>query len=435
MNRIHSSAIPFDGCTRKPRMTAASRIKKAIRSAATLAIAAAAGFAAAPAMGQQTHRAAQAYPRLAQAKSPQPRIAEILQCQSCEICPPKPRANEPKALLGVHDEMCGPDGGEPRWNQWRPIPWDIFAQGEYIGPARTEHVPEYRLRVDDTIDFVYFISSNVSKNEYRLAVRDKIRIESSPTDEIQRIVEVQPDGTIILPFIEPVQAAKKTVTELKKELEKLYDEVYVNPIFTVTPEATNSKLTDLTNVVDVRAGNAGRTRTVKVSPDGTVQPPVIPTTYVVGLTLDEAKREIDERYATEFGNDVRVTLQLSQRAPRFAYVLGEVRNPNRFTLEGPTDLMQLLALAGGPVNGGNARQIVVFRRTDDWRLIATRLDIRGAAIVGARPIPADNIWIRDLDVVVVPKTPVQLTDDALELIFTRGVYRALPIFWNYQIPW
>jgi polysaccharide biosynthesis/export protein len=382
--------------------------------------------------------AQQGYPRRAEGAK-RPSLDEIVRCQydeaSCLPCPPKPHAMEPKTLIGIHDQQCGPNGGEPHWNQGRPIPWDIFGQGEYLGPHRTQHLLDYRIRVDDQFDFVYFTGSEISNRPYRFMQKDKLKIESSPTDEIVREVEVQPDGTIVLPLKPPIQAANLTVMQLKARLEELYNDVYVNPVFTVTPVQSNSKVKDLTDVVDVRAGNQGRTRTAKVAPDGTVQLPYIAHTFLVGLNLVEAENEINARYTAEFGAGVHVTVQLSQRAPRFAYVIGEVKNPGRFQLDQPTDIIQLLALAGGPINGGNSRQIIVFRRTEDWRLIATRLDLRGTVVVGARPMPADNIWIRDLDVVVIPKTPVQLTDDALELVFTRGVYRALPVFWSYGIPW
>ena len=36
-----------------------------------------------------------------------------------------------------------------------PISWQSLAQGEYVGPAREPHVPEYQLRVDDELEFVY----------------------------------------------------------------------------------------------------------------------------------------------------------------------------------------------------------------------------------------------------------------------------------------
>ena len=39
-----------------------------------------------------------------------------------------------------------------------PFSWEVFAQGEYIGPARLQHVPEYYLRVDDGLEFVFRLS-------------------------------------------------------------------------------------------------------------------------------------------------------------------------------------------------------------------------------------------------------------------------------------
>jgi polysaccharide export outer membrane protein len=94
--------------------------------------------------------------------------------------------------------------------------------------------------------------------------------------------------------------------------------------------------------------------------------------------------------------------------------------------------MQSIALAGGWVNGGNLRQVVVFRRAEDWRLLATKIDIRGA-LYGERPAPADEIWLRDSDVVVVPKTPIARLDDLVELYMTRGVYSAFPVGFGYSL--
>jgi polysaccharide export outer membrane protein len=64
--------------------------------------------------------------------------------------------------------------------------------------------------------------------------------------------------------------------------------------------------------------------------------------------------------------------------------------------------------------------------------MATRLDIR-APLYGRSPCPADEIWIRDSDIVVVPKHPIRCADDAIELIFTRGVYAVFPVSFGYQL--
>jgi polysaccharide export outer membrane protein len=88
--------------------------------------------------------------------------------------------------------------------------------------------------------------------------------------------------------------------------------------------------------------------------------------------------------------------------------------------------MGAISLAGGWNNGANLRHIVVFRRADDWRLLATKIDIRGA-LYGKRPSPADEIFLRDIDVVVVPKSSIQAADDVMELVFSRGIYRVFPV--------
>ena len=72
--------------------------------------------------------------------------------------------------------------------------------------------------------------------------------------------------------------------------------------------------------------------------------------------------------------------------------------------------MQALALAGRWTPGSNLRQVVVFRRGPDWRLMATMLDLRGA-LYARRPVPADDIWLNDSDIVLVPKTPIQQVDE------------------------
>jgi polysaccharide export outer membrane protein len=134
---------------------------------------------------------------------------------------------------------------------------------------------------------------------------------------------------------------------------------------------------------------------------------------------------VDEHYAA-LVQGIEVTPVLVQRAPRFVYVLGEVVEPGRYELTGPTSVMQTVALAGGWNNGGNLRRIVVFRRGEDWRLMATQLHLHGA-MIGHKPCPADEIWVRDSDIVLVPKSSVKLTTDFIELVFTRGIYGVVPM--------
>ena len=84
------------------------------------------------------------------------------------------------------------------------------------------------------------------------------------------------------------------------------------------------------------------------------------------------------------------------------------------------------------MNGGYLREIVVFRRADDWRLLATRLDLRGA-LYGKRPIPSDEIWLRDSDIVLVPKSPITRATDLVDQVFTRGVNNVIPLLQGLDI--
>ncbi|MBI1246553.1 sugar ABC transporter substrate-binding protein [bacterium] len=334
-------------------------------------------------------------------------------------CQPGPQRD----LVGVDstDPTCQ---GELHWDARRPIPWQVFAQGEYVGPARTAPVPEYRLRVDDEIEFVYRLTRQKTTRPYQLNVGDTISIESLTDANLNRTIQVEPDGSITVLLLNQFPAAGRTVAELQKALEESYKKYYKVPAITVTPIKTNTKLEDLRATVDARAGVGGQVRRSRVTPEGTIQLPALGNIPAQGMTLDELKREIDERYARTI-EGIEVTPVLIQRAARYVYVLGEVANPGRYELTAPTTSIQSIALAGGWKNGANLRQVVVFRRAQDWRLVATMLDLRGA-LYGKRPAPSDEIWLRDSDIVIVPKMPIKWADDFIELVFTKGIYGVVP---------
>ena len=160
---------------------------------------------------------------------------------------------------------------------------------------------------------------------------------------------------------------------------------------TVTPVRVNAKLEDLRATVDARAGTGGQGLEVTVTPEGTISLPAIGPVPVQGLTLDEVKREIDERYDAVV-QGIEITPILDTRAPRYVYVLGEVKTPGRFTLEGPTTVTQALSLAGSWNVGANLQQVVIFRRGDDWRLMATMVDLHCAGRQESLSPPAKSGW-------------------------------------------
>jgi polysaccharide export outer membrane protein len=327
---------------------------------------------------------------------------------------------------GVKCPPCGCNPGGPGWAASQPIPWEVFAQGEYVGPARLAHVPVYRLRVDDQLAFVYRLSGQVSGQPYRLNVRDRVLVQSlSAPEVVNREVIIEPDGTITLPLLGQVRAAGATLDELKKLLDDQFKGNIKDPRITVTPLEMNSNLQELRSSVDRRYGAGGQVSDARISPDGMVQLPAIGSVPAQGLTLEELEREIKARYA-QIVEGLEVTPVLVARAPRFVYVVGEVRLPGRFTMEGPTTLMQAIALAGSWNVGAQLNEVVVFRRDENWQLMATKVNIR-SSLLFKKPCPEGEIWLRDSDVVLIPKSPILCADDVINLVFTRGIYGVFPM--------
>ena len=316
------------------------------------------------------------------------------------------------------------------WQGEGPIPWEAFAQGEYVGPARLQHVPVYRLRVDDRVDFVFRLTREASQEAYRLEVGDRIQIQLLKATELDQEVIIQPDGSISLRLLGQVLAAGRSIDELRIHLDEQFEGHVREPNVSVIPLVIDSRLDAIRDAVDNRFGRGGQAKATRVTPEGTIQLPAIGSIPVQGLTLDELKREVNLRYSRVV-KGLGVTPILEERAPRYVFVVGEVANPGRFTLEGPTTVMQAIALAGSWNVGAHLQHVVVFRRDENWNLMATKLDIHGA-LFGKRPCPADEIWIRDSDIVLLPKSPLLHTDDMIDLIFTRGIYSVFPIRFNYN---
>lgn len=328
-------------------------------------------------------------------------------------------------LQGMDQSIRDRIGREPTWEDSGCVPWEEFGYGEYVGPFRTPHVPDYRIRVNDQLQFIYFLTRERMPEAYRLYVGDVIQITSAidPTLDQQNI-QIISDGKISLRLIGQVSAAGKTVEELQADLNKRYSEYVKNPSVVVQVTQSDTPLADLLNAVDARFGQGGQTQQVQVSPDGTLQLPLIGAVPAVGMSLEEIRREVNARYHSRL-KGVEVTPRLVQRAPRFIYVVGQVANPGRYELTGPTSAIQSIALAGGFLQGGNLRNIVVLRRDDQWRLMATRLDLAGG-LYGRRPYPSDEIWLRDSDIVLVPPKPIQRLSEAVDLYLTRTLYSIIP---------
>jgi polysaccharide export outer membrane protein len=350
-------------------------------------------------------------------------------------CPYLPGQSGTRNLCGVDCGRCGAPCSST-WSDAQCIPWSLFGPGEYVGPARPAHVDTYYLRVNDFITLTFIESRKKSSEHYRIGVGDRLQIEwlqgaGNAELPLNRELLVQPDGTVTLPLIGEVNASGKTINDFRDEVVKLYSKYQRDPQITVTPISVNVAVQDLLKAVTAKNQSSGQTQDLRVAPDGTIQAAGIGNVYVQGLTLDELRSEIEARYVQAYGPGITVSPQLTDRAVSYVFLGGEVKAPGRYTLEGPTTVMQAIAMAGGWNIGGNVRQVVVFRRDENWCLKATKIDVR-APLYGNDPCPMNDVWLRENDLVLVPKQKILCATDMINLYFTRGVYAVFPISYVYD---
>jgi len=350
-------------------------------------------------------------------------------------CPYLPGQSGTRALCGVD---CGRYGAPccSTWSDAQCIPWALFGPGEYVGPARPAHVETYYLRVNDLLTLTFIESRKKSAEHYHIGVGDQLQIEwlqgaGNTEIPLNRQLLVQPDGTVTLPLIGEVMAAGTTVQDFRDKVVQLYSKYQREPQITVTPLTVNVGIQDLLKAVTSKNASSGQTQDVLITPEGTIQAAGIGSVYVQGLTLDELRSELEARYVAAYGPGLTVSPQLTERATSYVFMGGEVVAPGRYTLEGPTTVMQAISMAGGWNNGGNVRQVVVFRRDENWCLKATKIDVR-APLYGNDPCPTNDVWLRENDLVIVPKSRVLCATDLIELYFTRGVYAVFPINYVYD---
>lgn len=323
-------------------------------------------------------------------------------------------------------DHCGAEGS---WADMSPMDFNAYGQGGYAGPARLAHLGSYRLRPGDVIQVRYLLTRRQAGGAYRLEVGDEVLIESvSDTDltrgTLENGLKIQPDGSITVRLIGQVHAAGLTVDGLRKQLESLYEELYEEPSIDVTPVRTNRLAEDIRDAVGGLGGFNAQVLTATVMPDGKIRLPGIGEVCVQGFTLSEMKAEVNLRYARKVVG-LEIEPNLESQAPHFVHVLGEVGTPSRVTLVSPTTVLGALAAAGGTLPGSNLRQVVVMRRAEDWRLVSTMLDLQGA-VYAKRPTPADEIWLQDGDVIIVPSKPILRLNWFVRQVFTEGIYGVVP---------
>lgn len=144
-------------------------------------------------------------------------------------------------------------------------------------------------------------------------------------------------------------------------------------------------------------------RSIRVLPDGTISFPLVGRIVAQGMLPEQVEAAISNGLATQYrGTPPQVTVTVQNPSGFLFSIIGRVRNPSTFTPGRYVNLVEAIAMAGGPAEFANLDNIIIIRKKGS-ELAAIRFRLGGAlkgnlSDAAARDIPQ----IETGDTVIIP---------------------------------
>jgi polysaccharide export outer membrane protein len=300
-------------------------------------------------------------------------------------------------------------------------------------PEQLVDRPPYRLNVGDVLEIIYQVKNVVSEKPYQLKIEDIIKIRFPYQERFNQKLTVQGDGYVHCLLTGRVRAEGLSALELEGNLKNAYARYFRAPELTVVVEAANVKIVELKKAITTAP--RGQSRLVPVKPDGTIDLPYIGEIMLAGRTVHQAKRVLDDLYAQNDLQEIEVTVQLLELAPRKIYVMGEVLSPGIVETRSPMTLMQAVVRAGGPNPRADRAKILLVRRQHlplPQAVVFNMDDLLNGGKAGPYGRVPDgsrfryDMYLEDEDMIYVPPTGLAAATDWIDQVFTRGVRAVFP---------
>ncbi len=150
------------------------------------------------------------------------------------------------------------------------------------------------------------------------------------------------------------------------------------------------------DVLNVRVwGEDDLSVTARVRPDGKITVPLVNDIYVVGLSSEQVRREIQQKL-TGFIKEPHVTVIVEQINSFKVLFIGEINAPGVLTFQQPTRILHALAHAGG-VTQFAKKEIVIIREENG---IEKRIKVNYKKLLEGDP-SQENIFLKPGDLVIV----------------------------------
>ena len=157
---------------------------------------------------------------------------------------------------------------------------------------------------------------------------------------------------------------------------------------------------------------------VRVETGGTILLPLIGQVQASGKTPSQLGDEIATMLGEKYVRDPLVTVTVKESASQKVTIDGAVTQPGIYPISGSTTLTQAVALARGPIEDANLRQVAVFRNVGEKRMAAV-FDLSQIRS-GKMPDPT----VQANDVIVVETSGRQR--------FLRNLGNIVPFLWLFR---
>lgn len=276
---------------------------------------------------------------------------------------------------------------------------------------------QYRVSAGDMLRVSYFRRPpGDALAAYRVEVGDVLSVSVDGRDMISQDVTVRPDGKISFYHIDDIDVRGKTIPEVREALARSFADVIPSAEVSLFLKQGNVLLNDFLSTV--RSEGEGTTRRLRVRQDGLVNFPLVGEINVVGKSLPDLARLLEDSYDDLFGRGLAVTVNMLSSADGNVAVLGEVRRPGMFTIYRPIHPMYALAMAGGSLPTAGAKDAVLLKQHADGTITRHRPNLDPK-----QRMNDPGLVMEPQDILVVPRSGIA----NVNLWIEQYIRRMLPL--------
>jgi polysaccharide export outer membrane protein len=266
------------------------------------------------------------------------------------------------------------------------------------------------LRAGDALEIRFYRNNARQVGRYLIQPGDILRIDVVDHPDVSRdSLTVLPDGYISAPLIGSVEAAGKTVDQVRQSLVGHYEAgKLLNPDVSVSVVSADQRIESL---LRPEPGGGSPGMRVTVSTDGYLDLPFVPRIRA-DRPITAVQSDIKAAYARVFGPRLEVNANLVEHTVPVIYVAGQVTKPTEVPLVTPLTPVAAIGAAGGflPVAAPENVHVIRFRPDGSYEDFKFKLD---DDLKHSDPA-ALTFRLHPQDVVFVPKSGIAKADDFVE---------------------